>query len=185
MLEAFLLAGYVFILSPVFYYFKVPPIWIFSGMLIFSLPGIYAMVTGAPFVPTPSKTLKKMIELAKVKKGENVFDLGCGDGRIVFAAAAEGAKAVGYELSVPTFLLARFRSLFKPKAKILYRNFWSQDYRNADVIFCFLLTDTMQKFYQHIWPQLKPGCRVVSNAFKIKNLNPQASDGQAVLYVKK
>src|SRR5438046_8708446 len=51
-----------------------------------------------PFVPSPQDVVDKMIELAGVKKGDTVYDLGCGDGRIVIAAAKKGAKAVDYEI---------------------------------------------------------------------------------------
>ncbi|PIZ73931.1 hypothetical protein COY06_04860 [Candidatus Peregrinibacteria bacterium CG_4_10_14_0_2_um_filter_41_8] len=184
MLEAFLLAGYVLVLSPLLYLLKIEPIWIFVGMLIISLPGIYAMVTGAPFVPTSKKVLRKMMTLAKLTKGQKVYDLGCGDGRLIFAASKEGANAVGYELSFPTYVLAKIKSLFFPGSKIQYKNFWTQDYKDADVIFCFLLKDTMQKFYKIVWPQLRPGCKVVSHAFKIDGLKPSDKIDSAVLYIK-
>ena len=51
-----------------------------------------------PFVPTPQEVVDKMIELAGVKKGDLVYDLGSGDGRIVVTAAKKGAKAVGFEI---------------------------------------------------------------------------------------
>lgn len=184
MLEAFLLAGYVFIFSPLFLYLEVPPVIIFIGMIIISIPGFIGMVTGAPFVPTTKKTLKKMIDIADIQTGDKAFDLGCGDGRIVFAAAKAGAHATGYEVSVPTYILAKFKSLFNQRSEISIKNFWSQDYKDADVIFCFLLTETMQKFYDRIWPDLKPGCKVVSHAFKMKQLEPAARVDNVVMYIK-
>jgi predicted RNA methylase len=51
-----------------------------------------------PFVPTPQEVVDKMIELAGVKKGDTVYDLGSGDGRIVITAAKKGARAVGFEI---------------------------------------------------------------------------------------
>ncbi len=184
MLEVLLLAVYILILSPLFYALEIAPIWILVGMLLVSLPGMYAMLTGAPYVPTKMSVVKRMVELAKIKPGEVVYDLGCGDGRIVFAASQKGAKAIGYELSVPTYIYAKLKSLFHPQSQIFCRNFWTVDYSKADVIFCFLLTDTMQKFHREIWPTLKPGCRVVSNSFTIKNLKPLAHDGNVIIYKK-
>src|ERR687897_1017073 len=70
-------------------------------------PGVFAGLANAqdfdskkivPFVPTPQEVVDKMIELAGVKKGDTVYDLGSGDGRIVITAAKKGAKAVGFEI---------------------------------------------------------------------------------------
>jgi cyclopropane fatty-acyl-phospholipid synthase-like methyltransferase len=159
-------------------------LWLVLAVAII-IPGAYATYTGAPFVPTSQKTLRKMIELAKIKKGEKVYDLGCGDGRLVFAAAKKGANAVGYEFSVPTFLWAKIRSLIYPRSSIQLRDFWKQNYKDADVIFCYLLTDTMQVFKKKVWPQLKPGTRVVSHAFRMKDIQPVKKEDGVVLYMKR
>jgi SAM-dependent methyltransferase len=159
-------------------------LWLALALLVV-VPGMYAMYTGAPFVPTPKGTLKRMLDAAKIKKGETVYDLGCGDGRIVRAAAARGARAVGYEFSVPTFVYARLLTLFRRNAEIRYGDFWKRDLRDADVVFCYLLTDTMRTFRQKIWPQLKPGCRVVSHAFKMKEIEPAFAEKSVIVYIKK
>jgi len=125
-----------------------------------------------------------MLRLARIKPGEMVYDLGCGDGRIVFAAQKAGAQAVGYELSAPTYLLAKLRSLAHPGSRIEYKNFWTQDYSKADVIFCYLLMSSMQTFKDKIWPNLKPGCRVVSHAFTMKGVTPEREEDGVILYVK-
>ncbi len=153
--------------------------------ILFIAPGTWATWTGAPFVPSSDKKIKKMIELAGIKPGEKVYDLGCGDGRVVFAAAAAGGDATGFELSIPTFLLAWFRAYGKKSAKIRMKNFWAQDYRQADVIFCYLLTQTMQQFRDRVWPQLKPGCRVVSHAFTMDGIPPDTKEEGVALYIKK
>jgi cyclopropane fatty-acyl-phospholipid synthase-like methyltransferase len=138
----------------------------------------------APFVTTSWQTVDAMLALAKIKTGDRVYDLGCGDGRLVFAAAQEGAHAIGYEMSVPAYLLAKSSSLFHPRSLIHYGNLWKQDYRRADVIFCYFLKDTMQDFEAKIWPTLKKGCRVVSHAFTMKDVKESGREGDAVVYVK-
>jgi 2-polyprenyl-3-methyl-5-hydroxy-6-metoxy-1,4-benzoquinol methylase len=155
-------------------------------LLIFCVitPGLYAMYTGAPYFPSISKRKEAMLKLANIQKGDTVYDLGCGDGRLVRAAAKKGARAIGYELSVPTFVIAWVTTLFHRNATIRLKNFWKGSYKDADVVLCFLMPDSMQEFYKKIWPQLKPGCRVVSHAFSIKNLEPKAKDGPVMLYVK-
>jgi hypothetical protein len=152
---------------------------IIEGVLIlFLIPDlILAIRQSPPFIPTFGRDLKKMMTIAEIKKGDIVYDPGCGDGRLVFAAAAQGAKATGFEY-------AKQRSLFHKNSSIVYGDFGLQDYTNADVVFCYLLPDFMKKFYAKIWPQLKPGCKVVSNSFRIKDLTPAKSDRSVYLYIK-
>lgn len=158
---------------------------LFVIWVLLSLPGAWLLVTRAPpFVPTPKRILRAMLELAALKPGERAYDLGCGDGRIVFAAAKQGARAVGYELSIPTYFFAKCRSLLHRTSDIRYGNFWNQDYRNADVIFCYLLIGTMEALEQRIWPQLKPGARVVSHAFRLIGIPLAREKDGAYVYVK-
>ncbi|MDB4977868.1 MAG: hypothetical protein JWM56_54 [Candidatus Peribacteria bacterium] len=159
-----------------------PVVWLVCGALF--VPGLYAMITGAPFVPTSGRTMRTMLGLAAIQPGEHVYDLGCGDGRLLLRAAGKGAKAVGYELSVPTYALARLRCVFRRNIRVRFADFWSQSYGDADVIFCYLLTDSMRHFETRIWPGLPAGCRVVSHAFSMKNVPyAQKKDG-VLLYVK-
>jgi cyclopropane fatty-acyl-phospholipid synthase-like methyltransferase len=150
-----------------------------------SYAGILVMRGAAPFVGTPRRTIVAMLLLARIQPGESVTDLGCGDGRLVFAAAKQGANATGYELSVPAYGIAKLRSLFHPRCSIRFGNLWHQDYRNADVLFCYFLKDTMHDFETRIWPTLKPGCRVVSHSFTMQDVQATGSQGDAVMYVKR
>lgn len=154
-------------------------------LLLFAIPGIWAMLGGAPFVPTSKKTMDTMFRLAAIRPKECVYDLGCGDGRFVRRAARMGAIATGYELSVPTFALAKLVTLPQnSRACIRCKNFWTQNYADADVIFCYLLQETMQKFERTIWPTLKPGCRVVSHNFSMNHVKPEEHENCVYLYVK-
>lgn len=153
--------------------------------LLLIIPAAPLMLQMAPpFVPTAPKVLEAMLRLARIKKGDRVYDLGCGDGRLLIAAAEQGATAIGYELSVPVFLLATFRTWKYPSITVRYGNFWKKDYRDADVILCYLLPAKMIQFEQEIWPLLKPGCRVVSHAFAMPIVQPDEKDGRAMVYVK-
>ena len=157
----------------------------FPLLFLCCLPGIRAMVSGnPPFVPTPRRIADSMFRLARVRRGERIFDLGCGDGRLVIAAAKRGARATGYEISLPTCAFAKLRSLRQPGARILFGDFWKQDYAQVDVIFCFLLRRSMARFEREIWPHLKVGCRVVSHTFRMPNVAIAGVEGEAVLYRK-
>ena len=140
-----------------------------SIMVFILFPTIYSLVGGAPFVPTPLKAVKKMIKMAKIKKGDKVYDIGCGDGRMVHLASKEyGAISVGLEIAPLVYLLARLRHfLWRSKAKILYRDFKHYDLRDADVVLCYLMPETLSKLQSKLEQDLKKGTRIVSYAFPI------------------
>jgi ribosomal protein L11 methylase PrmA len=123
----------------------------------------------SPYVPSNRKTIKRMLQVAKIKKGEKVYDLGCGDGRIVIAAEKKyGARAVGYEVSFMVWSLAQInRILHLSRAKIYRRNFFKADLRDADVVFCYLLPSVMEKLAPKFKKELKKGARVISASFHL------------------
>lgn len=142
--------------------------WILAFALIL-IPTLRALINGAPFVPTPIARARKMASLAQIKPGEKVFDIGCGDGRMVYIAANEfGAHATGLELSPLVYILARIRKFFwKSKAQILFRDFHFYNFKDIDVIMCYLMPETLAKLQAKLEKELKPGARVISYAFKI------------------
>lgn len=154
-------------------------------VLLFWIPDIILILRKSPpFVPTFGKDLRIMLQMADIKKGDLVIDAGCGDGRLVFGASKKGATAIGYEMALPAYMYAKVRSWFFPGSAIHYGDLWKQDYAKADVVFCYLLPELMQQFHKKIWPGLKPGCKVVSNSFTIKNLTPEKSEHGVHLYIK-
>lgn len=155
-------------------------------MFVLVLPGVYAMITGAPFVPTDKKAMAAMLKLGKFRKTDRVVDIGCGDGRLVRTIARYGVKsAIGYEFSIPTYLFARFRTfLGKGREVIKFKNFWRLNFENVDVIVCFLLVNSMKKFEKKIWPNLRKGTRVLSHLFQIKGVKPVAYKDSVYLYIK-
>lgn len=142
-------------------------------VLIF-IPTMIAFLTGAPWVPTPIERCKKMVELAKLEKGDKVYDLGCGDGRLVHLAAEKySAHAVGIELSPLVYALARVRNFFlRSKSKIVMRDFRKMDYGDAKVIFFYLLPNALKGLIPDFKKKLKPGTKLVSYAFAIEGWEP-------------
>lgn len=174
-----------FLAAIVLAFFPYRFIWIgLLAVVLIALPGIRARWGGAPYVRSSKKTQDTMFRLAEIQPGEIVYDLGCGDGTVVRRASLLGVDAVGVEASLSTFLLAWLWCLPYPGARIRFGDLWKGDYRDADVVFCYLLVESMQRFEREIWPTLKPGCRVVSNSFRMKGLVPTKEEGTVFLYVK-
>jgi hypothetical protein len=140
---------------------------------------MYFFIAGffrSPFVPSNRITVDKMLRLAKIKKGERIFDLGCGDGRIVFAAEKRGAIAVGYEISRFVWFLSQIRRwLTKSQSEIRCENFFQANLRQADVVFCYLLPHVMKDLKPKFEKELKRGARVISAGFSIPDW-PQIGD---------
>ena len=159
---------------------------VFIFLLLLILPGTYALFFGAPYIRSDDKRIDGILKLAKLKKSDKVYDLGCGDGKLIRAVASAGVEnSIGYELSIPTFLLAKYLCIEqKSSAKVLFGNFWRKDVSDADVIVCFLLGPAMERFYREIWPNLKAGTRVVSYEFEIPGLDPSKSLNRVYLYIK-
>ena len=105
---------------------------------------IVTAFTGAPWVPTGKRTVKSMLEIANVGVGDIVFDLGSGDGRIIFAAARRGAKAIGIDINPFWILWCRMVSIlygYRGKVEFLHGNFYDLDLSEASVVTMYLLQE--------------------------------------------
>ena len=139
------------------------------SLLIMMLGTLFGASFGAPFVPSGRGTTKKMIEIAEIKQGQRVFDLGCGDGRLVFSAAERGAYAVGIEISPVVFLLAKIRGWFSKKGmgEIHWGNFFAPRFRAE------IEQALMERIFTEIFPKMKKGSRIISHAFSPRNVLPE------------
>lgn len=128
-----------------------------------------------PYIPTTETAVKAMLELAEVKSSDIVYDLGCGDGRIVIAAAKSyGARGVGIDIDP---LLVREAKKNARQAGVERRvEFREQDlfqanFREATVVTLFLLPAVNKRLLPQL-QALKPGTRIVSNTFEIGDWKP-------------
>ena len=122
-----------------------------------------------PYVPTTEEAVKAMLKLADVKKTDVVYDLGCGDGRIVIAAAKDfGAHGVGIDIN-PVRIGEAKANAKKAGVENLVRfeenDLFQADIREASVVTIFLLGDINLKLRPKLLKDLKPGTRLVSNTF--------------------
>jgi predicted RNA methylase len=129
----------------------------------------------APYYPTPLTIVERMLDLGQLKAGEKMFDLGSGDGRIVFMAAQKfGADATGVELDsdLVTSSQAKLRQLGLKNARIVYGDILKQDYSSANLITVYLLPDSNIKVRPILEAQLKKGTRIVAHDFEVGGWTP-------------
>lgn len=127
------------------------------------------------FVPTPQDVVEKMLELAEVKKSDLVYDLGCGDGRIVVTAAKKyGCKAVGFDVD-PERIKESLENVEKNNVgdlvTIQQKDIFTLDLSKANVITLYLLPSLNVKLIPQL-DKLKPGSRIVSHDFAMKGVEP-------------
>ncbi len=134
----------------------------------------------APFVATPLPVVKHMLTIADVKPGEIVYDLGCGDGRVVIMAAQDfGARAVGVEMREDLAKQATGKvsdNGLEDRVKIVQGDMFKVDLSQADVVTLYLTTSANDKVKPKLEAELKPGARVVSHDYEILGWRPAKID---------
>jgi SAM-dependent methyltransferase len=130
----------------------------------------------APYVPTPQDVVDRMLELAAVTSTDVVYDLGCGDGRLVITAAQKyGAHGVGVDIDPDR--IAESQANAKKAGVEALVTFKLQDAMTVDVspatvVTLYLLSSSNLKLRPILTKQLKPGARIVSHAFSMGDWEP-------------
>ena len=167
-----------------------------TGMMMFPFGRALAQAAketprlDVPYVPTPQEVVDKMLDLAKVGKNDTLFDLGCGDGRIVVTAAKErGARGTGIDID-PTRIAEAKENAKKAgvsdRAQFRVGDLFKTDFSSATVVTLYLLPTINAKLRPQLWKQLKVGTRVVSHAFDMGSEWPAEKtvevDGRTIYY---
>lgn len=149
---------------------------ILFAVVILLIPAAYAGLSYAPWLPTRSDDLSRVIDLAGLKAGDVFYDLGSGTGKVVFEAAKkDGVIAKGIELYVPLHLFAMVKKwLIQSPAQFFCKNLFRQDISDASVIYLFGTPKTLQgRLKEKIWHECKPGTKILSYAFSFEDLVPE------------
>jgi len=162
-----------------------------AGISTVALTAVLAVPTGAfaqepfkeldtPYVPTPQVVVQRMLDLAKVKPGETVIDLGSGDGRILITAAQEyGAHGFGVEID--PYLVQSSNEEAKrvgvaDRVKFLKQDLFTTDFHQADVLTLYLLPDVNMALRPKILAELRAGARVVSHDYGMGVWRPDVQE---------
>lgn len=139
-----------------------------------------------PYVPTPQPVVDAMLRIAGVTEKDVVYDLGCGDGRIVITAAKLGALGVGVDLDPVRVEESRKQARLagvSGRARFLQGDFFNTDLSEATVVTLYLLTSLNVKLRPKLKKELKPGSRVVSYTFGMGDWKPERTvtiDGRPI-----
>ena len=119
------------------------------------------------YVPTPHEIVDRMLDVAKVRTGDVVYDLGCGDGRMVIAAAKKyGTRGVGVDLDPARIREARANAKQAGVAGLVtfkVADMFETDIREATVVMLYLLPELNRRLKPKLFAELRPGARVVSH----------------------
>jgi SAM-dependent methyltransferase len=156
--------------------------WVLCAMTALSVQaqkpsGEYKPEVGQPgkdvvWVPTPDEVVDKMLDMAELKSGERLVDLGSGDGKIAIAAAKRGARARGIEFNPDMVALSKRKAAEAGvKVDLQQGDIFKSDFRNADVVTMYLLPSLNEKL-RPILLKMKPGTRVTSHQFMMGDWTP-------------
>ena len=161
-----------------------------SAKLLCAFSALCGLIAGVPslltqsrtpdvvYVGTPYDVVAKMIKLAGVKKGDVVYDLGCGDGRMVILAAQKhGCRGMGFDIDperVSTALTNVKKNGVEALVKIVEQDIFTVDLSEVDVLLLYLLPELNKKLLPQ-FEKLKPGSRLVTHDYDIEGIEPDKS----------
>jgi SAM-dependent methyltransferase len=141
-------------------------LWTFLVVFIASFSLV--LLRGAPYLPTLQPQVETALDMLDLKKGDTLLELGCGDGRVLVAAAKRGWKVVGYELNPLLAGLAWLRTRrYGRTVMVVWGDYWQASWPEAQGIFAFLLPRYMKKLDKKIIQQINQPVKLVSFAFRI------------------
>lgn len=166
-----------------------------TGLLLLPSPRLLAQpatttpALDVPYVPTPQDVVDRMLQLAKVNKNDILYDLGCGDGRIVVMAAERyGARGVGVDIDPRRIAEARAnarRARVTERVEFRNEDLFTADFHDATVVTLFLWPDVNLKLRPRLLAELAPGTRVVSHWHNMGDWEPERTIrlGRSLVYL--
>lgn len=143
------------------------------GLLFVAISSLVSVIGGAQFVRTPSALYPAILELASLTQEETFLELGSGQGQLLaYIAQYSKARVIGIELAPLLVLQSRWLTRHLPQVRVSWQHLMSADYSRTDVIYCYLLPQTLKRLLPDLTKQLHHGSRVVSYAFPLPNLTP-------------
>jgi hypothetical protein len=150
---------------------------LFAILMLFIISSAFFgfLITRVPFVPTYESDVKFIIEKLKVTPKHIFYDLGSGNGKVVFLVEKlSGAKAKGFEQTLWTHLWAQIKKrMVGSKAEFVRKNFFKEDWSKADIIYGYLYPPLMKRIEEKFKAEMRPGSLAVIRDFPFPNLIPR------------
>ncbi len=142
--------------------------------------------TDAPYVPTKLGPLKDILKRAGVKKGKTFYELGSGDGRVVYLASSMGCKSIGIEQSLLRVLYSKLKAhqLGLKNTHFYHGNVFKRNYKDADVVYIYLLTKGVHRLESKLRKELKKGATVITQTYHFKSWKPKQKISNFLIYTK-
>lgn len=141
------------------------------SLFVYTLFSVIAQLAGSPYVPTKQKEIEFILEKANLKKNQLFLELGSGDGRVVRTAVYRyQVKGVGVEIHPLLWLYSKLLVQIQGLKKISFKreNFFKTDLKNADVVFLFLMPNTLKRLKERLVKTGKKNVLIISHGFKIE-----------------
>jgi precorrin-6B methylase 2 len=143
----------------------------------------FVLAFGAPYLPTLTKQMNIALELADLQPGQSLLELGCGDGKVLIAAAQQGVRAIGFELNPLLVIFCKLRCWrYRKLVSVHWANFWTRTWPVTDVIFIFGLPRIMTRLDTKIAQEAHQSVKLVSFAFAIPGKKLTRKRGGVLLY---
>ncbi len=146
---------------------------------------LVAIFKGAAPIPSRRSTVTAMMRLAEIVPGQKLYDLGSGDGRVLFAAAKQGANCTGFEINPFLFWYTRIRAWLKraKSVRVLRSDFWENPINDADVVTVYLVPSAMARLQTKAKAEMRPGAKIIAAVYPFPDWPPVKQDGKAYLYI--
>lgn len=157
-------------------------LWYVLAVALLGGFGVAAFI-GAPYVPILRRDYRPLLELAELKPGQTLIDLGSGDGRLLREVAKRGSRAIGYEINPVLYVISlavcwRYRGL----VRIKLGDYWHAELPPADIIYVFLLDRYMSRLDRKLSSELTGPTQVVSFVFPIPGKTAVRASRNAFVY---
>lgn len=148
-------------------------------LLFFTLSTFF----GSPYLPSLSKKAEAALDLLNLRPNDTLLELGCGDGRVMLAAAKRGWRVVGYEINPIFYAISWLRTRqYRDRVKIIYGDMFLKTWPEADGIYCFLIPHIMPRVHKKVLSSELGPVKLLSFASPIPNKPISEQNGNLFLY---